>query len=74
MSQVTSTVKKYLKGADWVHFTDVNDAFETFERLTAAFADFAVPTNDGRFAAEHDVRRPLQGVQKRLATTEKQNV
>ena len=47
----------------------MNDASEAFERLTAAFADFAVSTNYGRFAAKHDVRRSLQGVQKRLPTT-----
>ena len=51
----------------------MDDAAEAFERLAAAFADFAVTADDGRLPAEHDVRRSLQGVQKRLATTEGQN-
>ena len=57
-----------LEGADGVNLGHVDDAAEALERLAAALSDLAVPADDGLLAAEHDVRGPLQTVDKQTHT------
>ena len=55
-----------LQGADWIDFRHVHDGRQSFQSLTATFADFAVTADDDLLAAEHDIGGPLQTAKMRI--------